>query len=61
MTQAESKPLEAKQRASIGVAIDPEHGANATALAGNADFAMCRAKQNGRNKVQAFTADLADP
>ena len=40
--------------ASIGVAIFPFHGLNATDLMNNADMAMYEAKSNGRNQIQVF-------
>ena len=43
-----------KTSASIGVAIFPFHGLNATDLMNNADMAMYEAKSNGRNQIQVF-------
>lgn len=43
---------------SIGVAIFPEDGRDALTLAKNADDAMYRAKQSGRNKVQFYCDDV---
>jgi diguanylate cyclase (GGDEF)-like protein len=40
--------------ASIGVAIFPFHGLNATDLMNNADTAMYAAKTNGRNTVVIY-------
>ncbi|MFM2407355.1 MAG: hypothetical protein RL358_97 [Pseudomonadota bacterium] len=42
---------------SLGIAIYPEHGEDEATLVKNADFAMYRAKQNGRNNVQLFQPD----
>jgi diguanylate cyclase (GGDEF)-like protein/PAS domain S-box-containing protein len=43
---------------SIGVAIFPEHGRDATTLVGNADAALYRAKADGRGTVQFFTPEI---
>ncbi|MTJ83658.1 MAG: GGDEF domain-containing protein [Telmatospirillum sp.] len=40
--------------ASIGVALFPENGVDAIELSKNADDAMYRAKQQGRNRIQVF-------
>lgn len=45
--------------ASIGLCIYPDHGETADALLKNADEAMYRAKQEGRNSFHMFTEDLA--
>jgi diguanylate cyclase (GGDEF)-like protein len=43
---------------SIGIAIYPEHGTDEISLMKNADIAMYQAKQNGRNNVQIFHANM---
>lgn len=43
---------------SVGVAICPDDGEDVEALLRNADAAMYRAKQLGRNNAQYFTSDL---
>ena len=43
---------------SIGVAIYPQDGPDAETLLRNADAAMYRAKELGRNRFQFFTADV---
>ncbi|MGZ5066815.1 MAG: bifunctional diguanylate cyclase/phosphodiesterase [Usitatibacter sp.] len=43
---------------SIGVAIYPQDGADAATLLKNADGAMYRAKELGRNRFQFFTSDV---
>jgi diguanylate cyclase (GGDEF)-like protein/PAS domain S-box-containing protein len=44
--------------ASVGVTLYPADGENAEALVVNADAAMYRAKQQGRNNYQYFTRDM---
>jgi diguanylate cyclase (GGDEF)-like protein len=46
--------------ASIGVALYPNDGLNATELLANAESAMYRAKDLGRNRTQFFTAEIHD-
>lgn len=63
LLRAISEPLTIGSRrvrptASIGVSIYPQDGADATALLSNADAAMYRAKELGRNRFQFFTADV---
>jgi diguanylate cyclase (GGDEF)-like protein/PAS domain S-box-containing protein len=43
---------------SIGVSIFPEHGADCETLIKNADAAMYRAKDSGRNNFQFFAEDM---
>ncbi|HAY29478.1 MAG TPA: hypothetical protein DCY47_18800, partial [Candidatus Accumulibacter sp.] len=45
--------------ASIGLSMFPEDAADAGALMRNADSAMYRAKDHGKNAFRFFTADLA--
>ena len=45
---------------SIGIAVYPEDGKNAEVLIKNADIAMYRAKELGRNNYQFFTQTLND-
>jgi len=44
--------------ASIGVAVYPRDGQDATSLLKNADTAMYRAKEGGRNRFQFFQPDM---
>ncbi len=43
---------------SLGISIFPENGADGETLIKNADAAMYRAKDNGRNNFQFFTKDM---
>ena len=44
---------------SVGVAVYPENGRDAESLLKNADAAMYRAKESGRNTLQFFTPELS--
>ena len=43
---------------SLGISIFPDHGVDGETLLKNADAAMYRAKENGRNGFQLFTQDM---
>jgi diguanylate cyclase (GGDEF)-like protein/PAS domain S-box-containing protein len=45
---------EVRSSVSIGLAIHPDHGEDPDTLLRNADLAMYRAKQSGRNRYRAF-------
>lgn len=44
---------------SIGISIYPDDGSSQESLMTNADIAMYRAKESGKNKFQAYTEDLS--
>jgi diguanylate cyclase (GGDEF)-like protein/PAS domain S-box-containing protein len=44
--------------ASVGISLYPENGENLSTLLKNADTAMYRAKQEGKNNFQFFTVDM---
>ena len=44
--------------ASVGIAVHPSDGTTAASLIRNADIAMCRAKQRGRNNFQFFLPEM---
>ena len=44
--------------ASVGIAVHPGDGTTAASLIRNADIAMCRAKQRGRNNFQFFLPEM---
>ena len=46
--------------ASVGIAIYPENGKDVTTLISNADAAMYRAKEEGRNNFQFYTRDMTE-
>ncbi|WP_295513870.1 diguanylate cyclase domain-containing protein, partial [Thiolapillus sp.] len=50
--------LEVYVTSSIGIALYPEDGENKTNLLKNADMAMYRAKESGRNRFQFFTQSM---
>ncbi|OJG00683.1 putative bifunctional diguanylate cyclase/phosphodiesterase [Pararhizobium antarcticum] len=52
--------LDLKVSCSIGVAYYPSHGLMASDLFRAADLAMYKAKENGRDAVQAFSQELSD-
>jgi EAL domain-containing protein (putative c-di-GMP-specific phosphodiesterase class I) len=43
---------------SMGITLFPDHGTSVTQLLSNADVAMFRAKQEGRNHFQFYTNDM---
>ncbi|MCG3169352.1 MAG: hypothetical protein CALGDGBN_00870 [Pseudomonadales bacterium] len=53
--------LELRISCSIGVAVYPEHGAGAPELFRNADLAMYRAKESGRDAIRLHSAEDAEP
>ena len=65
LRDAVAEPVEIEGRSfqvtcSMGVAVYPDHGRNATELLARADLAMYRAKEVGRDGMQIFTAELAN-
>jgi diguanylate cyclase (GGDEF)-like protein len=64
--QAVSRPLKLKGQeivlgASAGMACYPGDGGDVTTLLRNADVAMLRAKQLGRNNVQNYDSSMTEP
>jgi diguanylate cyclase (GGDEF)-like protein len=64
--QAVSRPLKLKGQeivlgASAGIACYPGDGGDVTTLLRNADVAMLRAKQLGRNNVQNYDSSMTEP
>ncbi|MFK5977854.1 MAG: EAL domain-containing protein [Rhizobiaceae bacterium] len=53
-----SEIVHAEISASIGIAVYPDHGANAQSLLRAADLAMYHVKQNGRSSYSVFNPDL---
>ncbi len=45
---------------SMGIACYPQHGASPTDLLANADAAMYHAKETGRDRLQVFSAEMAE-
>ena len=63
LLQAIAEPCRIEQydlvvTASIGIALYPDDGADLESLSRNADTAMYRAKQEGRNRYRFFTAEM---
>ena len=52
--------FEISTTASIGVAIYPDHGTDSVTLIKNADLAMYRSKDKGRNNYSFFSVELAE-
>src|SRR5262249_32382246 len=62
MIVAEPLAIEGREMhvtSSIGVALYPSDGEAVSILIGNADLAMYRAKERGRNRVQFYLPELA--
>ena len=51
---------EVKVTASIGISVFPADGNDVSALLANADMAMYRAKELGRNRASEYSADLGE-
>ena len=51
---------EVKITASVGIAVFPDDGKDASALLANADMAMYRAKALGRNRISEYSAELGE-
>jgi diguanylate cyclase (GGDEF)-like protein len=51
---------EVRTTASIGIAIHPDDGSDSMTLTRNADVAMYRAKEGGRNRFEVFSTDEAE-
>ncbi|MDR3491560.1 MAG: EAL domain-containing protein [Gammaproteobacteria bacterium] len=58
LTQFKIDEKEIFLKASIGIAVYPENGANSKSLISNADLAMRRAKNEGGNKSAYFTHEM---
>jgi len=58
MTPVALAGQECRVTASIGIAVYPEHGADAATLMKNADLAMHGAKEEGKNGYRLFSADI---
>jgi diguanylate cyclase (GGDEF)-like protein/PAS domain S-box-containing protein len=62
LTALQDSPVTVEQEffvsASIGISLFPQDGADAETLMKNADVAMYRAKERGRNAYEFFTEDL---
>lgn len=63
--EALGQPIELKEHhinvsASIGISLAPQDGFNRQSLMRNADIAMYKAKETGRNNYQFFTKELND-
>lgn len=49
-----------EMKSSVGVALHPEHGSDATTLLANADAAMYFAKESGRDGLKLFSQEILD-
>lgn len=52
--------MELQVTCSMGIACYPEHGATPSDLQANADAAMYRAKENGRDNLQLFSVEMVE-